>query len=177
MIINNVTDVVILSVAKDLQVSEAVECCTAREILEFLYPAHGLIVAFTPFRMTVSTCSRHRLCLLLLLARAADVALIRQINFLSEGVRLGLSQKKIPRDSTMTYSPWGLTFSDGPRMAPYHKKLREINVEHHHDYKSYRKSDSTDVGVLSARGLGDKLFNNNIEHGTRRESKEVRQEG
>ena len=47
MIINNVTDVVILSVAKDLQVSEAVEYCTAREILEFLYPAHGLIAALS----------------------------------------------------------------------------------------------------------------------------------
>ena len=42
---------------------------------------------------------------------------------LSEGVRLGLSQKKTPRDSTQTYSPRGLTFSDGPRMTPYHNKL------------------------------------------------------
>ena len=45
------------------------------------------------------------------------------LNLLLEGVRLGLSQKKTPRDSTLTYSPRGLTFSDGPRMAPYHNKL------------------------------------------------------
>ena len=49
--------------------------------------------------------------------------LSREINFLLEGVRLGLSQKKTPRDSTQTYRPRGLTFSDGPRMTPYHKKL------------------------------------------------------
>ena len=42
-----------------------------------------------------------------------------------EGVRLGLSQKKTPRDSTQTYSPRGLTFSDGPRMTPYLIKLKD----------------------------------------------------
>ena len=36
---------------------------------------------------------------------------------------IGLSQKKTPRDSTLKYSPRGLTFSDGPRMTPYHNKL------------------------------------------------------
>ena len=56
---------VILSGAKDLKVSEMVDRRTAREILEFLYPAplwqnkracsaHSLIAAFTPFRMTVA---------------------------------------------------------------------------------------------------------------------------
>jgi hypothetical protein len=54
-----------------------------------------------------------------------DWCLSREINLLSEGVRLGLSQKKTPRDSTQTYSPRGLTFSDGPRMTPYHNKLLE----------------------------------------------------
>ena len=49
--------------------------------------------------------------------------LSREINLLSEGVRLGLSQKKTPRDSTQTYSPRGLTFSDGPRMTPSDNKL------------------------------------------------------
>ena len=34
-------------------------------------------------------------------------------NFLSEGVRLGLSQKNPPRDSTKKYSPWGITFGMG----------------------------------------------------------------
>ena len=53
-------------------------------------------------------------------------------NLLLEGVRLGLSQKKTPRDSTQTYSPRGLTFSDGPRMTPYHNKwlsYRDSNSE------------------------------------------------
>ena len=43
-------------------------------------------------------------------------------NFLSEGVRLGLSQKRVSQDSTKTYSLRHSTFSDGPRMTPYHKK-------------------------------------------------------
>ena len=43
-------------------------------------------------------------------------------NFLSEGVRLGLSQKMVSQDSTKTYSLRHSTFSDGPRMTPYHKK-------------------------------------------------------
>ena len=47
---------------------------------------------------------------------------ISKRNFLLEGVRLGLSQKKSPRDSTQTYSPRGLTLCDGPRMTPYHMK-------------------------------------------------------
>ncbi len=33
--------------------------------------------------------------------------------FASEEVRLGLSQEKTPRDSTQTYSPWGLTIGMG----------------------------------------------------------------
>ena len=53
-------------------------------------------------------------------------------NLLSEGVRLGLSQKKTPRDSTLTYSPRGLTFSDGPRMTPYHNKLDDVEGNLHH---------------------------------------------
>ena len=58
------------------------------------------------------------------LAQAVAIFRIyREANLLSEWVRLGLSQKKTPRDSTLKYSPRGLTFSDGPRMAPYHNKL------------------------------------------------------
>ena len=37
----------------------------------------------------------------------------RFTNFLSEGVRLGLSQKKSPRDSTMMYSPGRFTLVMG----------------------------------------------------------------
>ena len=40
-----------------------------------------------------------------------------------EGVRCGASQKKAPRDSTKTYSPWCFTFWDVPQIAPYHTKL------------------------------------------------------
>ena len=44
-------------------------------------------------------------------------------NFLSEVVRCGASQKKSPRDSTKSYSPRTLTFSDVPQIAAYHKKF------------------------------------------------------
>ncbi len=47
--------------------------------------------------------------------------------FLSEGVRCGASQKKAPRDSTKTYSPWCFTFWDVPQIAPYHAKRLSIN--------------------------------------------------
>ena len=55
-------------------------------------------------------------------SRGRNRPLITRNNLLLEGVRLGLSQKKTPRDSTQTYSPRGLTFWDGPRMTPYHNK-------------------------------------------------------
>ena len=55
--------------------------------------------------------------------RGRNRPLITANHLLLEGVRLGLSQKKTPRDSTLTYSPRGLTFSDRPRMTPYHNKL------------------------------------------------------
>ena len=69
----------------------------------------------------------------------------QETNFLLEGVRLGLSQKKTPQDSTLTYSPRGLTFSDGPRMTPYHMKLcvgyalKPLNHTKHdtHRYEAY----------------------------------------
>ena len=35
----------------------------------------------------------------------------------------GASQKKSPRDSTKSYSPRTLTFSDVPQIAAYHKKF------------------------------------------------------
>ena len=66
----------------------------------------------------------------LFLLAAADAPLSREINFLLEGVRLGLSQKKTPRDSTQTYSPRGLTFSDGPRMTPYHNKYFRMSYQY-----------------------------------------------
>ena len=39
----------------------------------------------------------------------------------SEWCRCGASQKRVPRDSTKTYSPWYSTFWDVPQMTPYHK--------------------------------------------------------
>ena len=41
----------------------------------------------------------------------------------SEVVRCGASQKRVPRDSTKTYSPWYSTFWDVPQMCHYHAKL------------------------------------------------------
>ena len=41
----------------------------------------------------------------------------------SEVVRCGASQKRVPRDSTKTYSPWYSTFWDVPQIAAYHAKL------------------------------------------------------
>ena len=49
----------------------------------------------------------------------------RFTNFSSEGVRLGLSQKKPPKDSTLTYSLGRFTFRDVPQIATYHTKLLE----------------------------------------------------
>ena len=46
-------------------------------------------------------------------------------HFLSEAVRYGASQKNSPRDSTKSYSPRTITFSDTPQIAAYHKKLFE----------------------------------------------------
>ena len=39
-----------------------------------------------------------------------------------EVVRCGASQKRVPRDSTKTYSPWYSTFWDVPQMRRYHDK-------------------------------------------------------
>ena len=63
---------------------------------------------------------------------AADVPLSRQGRcaaitpscLVGEVVRCGASQKKAPRDSTKTYSPWCFTFWDVPQMRPYHAKHR-----------------------------------------------------
>ena len=41
----------------------------------------------------------------------------------SEWCRCGASQKRVPRDSTKTYSPWYFTFRDVPQMRRYHVKL------------------------------------------------------
>ena len=41
----------------------------------------------------------------------------------SEWCRCGASQKRAPRDSTKTYSPWRFTFWDVPQMRRYHAKL------------------------------------------------------
>ena len=42
---------------------------------------------------------------------------------MSEGARLGLSQKRASWDSTRGTAQDALIFWDGPRMAPYHNKL------------------------------------------------------
>ena len=45
-----------------------------------------------------------------------------KIDFSSEAVRCGASQKKYRRDSTKTYSPTIFTYSDVPQIAAYHEK-------------------------------------------------------
>ena len=52
-------------------------------------------------------------------------------NLLSEVVRCGASQKKPTKDSTLTYSLGWFTFSDVPQIAAYHNKLQtlELNCE------------------------------------------------
>ena len=52
-------------------------------------------------------------------------SLLSTLYFLSEVVRCGASQKNSPRDSTKSYSPRTITFSDVPQIAAYHKKLFE----------------------------------------------------
>ena len=43
----------------------------------------------------------------------------------SEWCRCGASQKRVPRDSTKTYSPWYSTFWDVPQMRRYHAKQHQ----------------------------------------------------
>jgi hypothetical protein len=52
-----------------------------------------------------------------------DWGLSREIICCQKGLGLVYHKRRSPRDSTQTYSPRGLTFSDGPRMTPYHNKL------------------------------------------------------
>ena len=43
--------------------------------------------------------------------------------------KCGVSQKRVSQDSTLKYSLRHSTFSDGPRMTPYHKKFRVRSCE------------------------------------------------
>ena len=47
-----------------------------------------------------------------------------EVAWRQKGCRCGASQKRAPRDSTKTYSPWCFTFWDVPQMRPYHAKCR-----------------------------------------------------
>ena len=49
-------------------------------------------------------------------------ALSREINFLSEGVRLGLDKEIAPDGTYLAYFPFGAMI-ERSRMTPYHKKL------------------------------------------------------
>ena len=49
-------------------------------------------------------------------------------SLVSEWCRCGASQKRVPRDSTKTYSPWYFTFWDVPQMRRYHAKQPLIGV-------------------------------------------------
>ena len=56
------------------------------------------------------------------LSRSQLYAAVRG-SLVSEWCRCGASQKRVPRDSTKTYSPWYFTFWDVPQMRRYHTKL------------------------------------------------------
>ena len=58
----------------------------------------------------------------------AKIGAYHEKYFLSEGVRLGLSQKKTPRDSTQTYSLGCSAFWDRSKMTPYHGKQFVVRV-------------------------------------------------
>ncbi len=62
-----------------------------------------------------------------ILSHSQPCAVVRG-SLASEGVRCGASQKKAPRDSTKTYSPWCFTFWDVPQIAPYHVKLKALRT-------------------------------------------------
>ena len=49
-------------------------------------------------------------------------------NLLSEVGRCGASQKKPTKDSTLTYSLGWFTFSDVPQIAAYHNKLQALEL-------------------------------------------------
>ena len=52
-------------------------------------------------------------------------SLLFSFQFIScqKGSDLFYRKRRSPRDSTLKYSPWGLTFGMGQRCAPYHKKF------------------------------------------------------
>ena len=79
---------------------------------------------------------------------------------MSEGARLGLSQKRAAWDSTRGTAQGALIFWDGPRMAPYHHKLNfDEEILNGKDYQVGGVLASgllKDVGtMLIYRALGD----------------------
>ena len=76
-------------------------------------------------------------------------------------LRLGrTSQLVLPSRSKVHFSPFSLFLS-------------QCDIEYHHNNKAYGKGDSTNIGVLALLGLGDKFLDNDVEHSTCRECKEV----
>ena len=51
-----------------------------------------------------------------------------KLNFLSEGVRLGLDKEIAPDGTYLTYFPFGAMI-ERSRMTPYHKKLSEVGFQ------------------------------------------------
>ena len=68
----------------------------------------------SPYHLLQRTISRKK---------GLDLAYHAKLISCQKGLGLVYRKRRTPRDSTLKYSPRGLTFSDGPRMTPYHNKL------------------------------------------------------
>ena len=55
--------------------------------------------------------------------------------------------------------------------------LSQHDIEDHHQDETYREANGAEVGVLATGGFWDKLFNNNIEHGSGSKGQHVWQDG
>ena len=62
----------------------------------------------------------------LLLEAKADAPLSQEVICRQSGVVVLYRKRRTPRDSTLTYSPWGLTFSDVTLMRHYHGKFENL---------------------------------------------------
>ncbi len=58
-------------------------------------------------------------------------------------------------------------------LSPFSSFLSQCDIENHHYNKAYGKGYSAYIGVFALLGFGDKLLDNDIEHRTRRECKEI----
>lgn len=58
-----------------------------------------------------------------------------------------------------------------------HSQLTHYNVQHHHQRKTQREADGTQIRVFALCGLRNQFFDDHVEHGAGGESQQVRHEG